>query len=57
MSFNQFESTQLCGSTSMDSTHSTLRGHVLPCNQIEYYVIVNVTPMGPEYPVPSYYGL
>ena len=30
---------------------------MLPCNCIEYYVIKNITPMGPEYPLLSLYGL
>ena len=41
---------QLCLSTLRDSTHTTLRGYVLPCNHIEYYVIANITPTDPEQP-------
>ena len=38
----------MCGSTSRDSTHTTLRVCVLPCNCIEYYVIANHYTYGPR---------
>ena len=43
-----YQSSIVCESTLRDSTYTTLRGCVLPCNCIEYYVIGNITPMGPE---------
>ena len=54
---HHYNSSIVCGSTSRDSTPTTLRGCVLPCNPIEYYVIANITSIGPEYPLLSYYGL
>ena len=54
---NQYHSSIVCGSTLRDSTQTNLRGCVLPCNSIEYYVIAYLMPMGPEYPLLSFYGL
>ena len=47
-----YHSSIVCGSTSRDSTQTTLKGCVLPCNYIEYYVIAIITPMGPVQPPP-----
>ena len=38
----------VCGYTLRGSTHTTLRGCVLPCNHVEYYAIAAVTPTDPE---------
>ena len=54
---HHYHSSNVCRFTLRDSTLTTLRECVLPCNHIDYYVIANITPMGSEYPLLSYYGL
>ena len=41
---HHYHSSIVCESTSGDNTPTTLRGCVLPCNSIEYYVIAMLHP-------------
>ena len=50
-----YHSSIVCESTSWDSTPTTLMGECVTLQScIEYFVIANITPMGPEYPLLSY---
>ena len=57
---HHYHSSIVCGSTSRDSTPTTVRGCVLPCNHIEYYVIATLHPWAhsvPYYHIVPYCGL